>query len=132
MDNLHQQLLSTLSNWGINHKLSGLCYLALRFKWNQDAFTGIPKVQAKIKGKKVVAYNSSLVAQTAAYSTNPAWCLLDYLTNARYGKGLAISDIDLQSFYDASVVCTTQVEPYSGASNINIFDTNAVLDTSKK
>ena len=125
-------ILSALSNWGSNHKLSGLCYLALRFKWNQDAFTGIPKVQAKIKGRKVVAYNSSLVAQTAAYSTNPAWCLLDYLTNARYGKGLAISDIDLQSFYDASVICTTQVEPYSGASNINIFDTNAVLDTSRK
>jgi predicted phage tail protein len=125
-------ILSALSNWGSNHKLSGLCYLALRFKWNQDAFTGIPKVQAKIKGKKVVAYNSSLVAQTAAFTTNPAWCLLDYLTNARYGKGLAISDIDLQSFYDASVVCATQVEPYSGASNINIFDTNAVLDTSRK
>ena len=125
-------LLSTLSNWGSNHKLSGLCYLALRFKWNQDVFSSIPKVQAKIKGKKVVAYNSSLVAQTSAYSTNPAWCLLDYLTNARYGKGLAITDIDLQSFYDASVVCTTQVTPYSSASNINIFDTNAVLDTSKK
>jgi len=46
-------LLSTLSNWGSNHKLSGLCYLALRFKWNQDAFTGIPKVQAKIQGKKL-------------------------------------------------------------------------------
>ena len=125
-------LLSTLSNWGSNHKLSGLCYLAIRFKWNQDAFTGIPKVQAKIKGKKIVSYNSSLVAQSPAYSTNPAWCLLDYLTNARYGKGLSISDIDLQSFYDASVICTTQVTPYSGASDINIFDTNAVIDTSAK
>jgi hypothetical protein len=125
-------LLSTLSNWGSNHKLSGLCYLALRFKWNQDVFGTIPKVQAKIKGKKVVSYNSSLVAQSADFSTNPAWCLLDYLTNARYGKGLAISDIDLQSFYDASVVAVTQVTPYSSASDINIFDTNAVLDTSKR
>jgi hypothetical protein len=125
-------LLSTLSSWGTNHRLRGVCYLALRFKWNQDAFTGIPKVQAKIKGKKVVSYNSSLVAQTSAHSTNPAWCLLDYLTNERYGKGIAISEIDLQSFYDASVVCETQVEPYSGASNINIFDTNTVLDTSQK
>jgi hypothetical protein len=127
-------LLSTLSNWGSNHKLSGLCYLAIRFKWNQDAFTGVPKVQAKIKGKKIVSYNSSLVAQSPAYSTNPAWCLLDYLTNARYGKGLSISDIDLQSFYDASVICTTQVTPYSGGlvSDINIFDTNAVIDTSAK
>ena len=125
-------LLSTLSSWGSNHKLSGLCYLALRFKWNQDVFGTVPKVQAKIKGKKVVSYNSSLVAQSAAFSTNPAWCLLDYLTNARYGKGLAISDIDLQSFYDASVVAVTQVTPYSSASDINIFDTNAVLDTSKR
>jgi len=125
-------LLSTLSSWGTNHRLRGVCYLALRFKWNQDAFTGIPKVQAKIKGKKVVSYNSSLVAQASAHSTNPAWCLLDYLTNERYGKGIAISEIDLQSFYDSSVVCETQVEPYSGASNINIFDTNTVLDTSQK
>ncbi len=125
-------LLSTLSSWGSNHRLRGICYLALRFKWNQDAFTGIPKVQAKIKGKKVVFYNSSLAAQTAAHKTNPAWCLLDYLTNERYGKGIAISEIDLQSFYDASVVCETQVTPYSGASDINIFDTNTVLDTSQK
>jgi len=125
-------LLSTLSSWGSNHKLSGLCYLALRFKWNQDSFTGIPKVQAKIQGKKVVAYNSSLVAQSSAYSTNPAWCLLDYLTNERYGKGIAISEINLQSFYDASQVCVTQVTPYSGASDINIFDTNTALDTSQK
>jgi hypothetical protein len=125
-------LLSTLSSWGSNHKLSGLCYLALRFKWNQDAFTGIPKVQAKIQGKKVVFYNSSLAAQTAAFKTNPAWCLLDYLTNTRYGKGIAISEIDLTSFYDASVVCETQVTPYSGASDINIFDTNTAIDTSQK
>jgi hypothetical protein len=131
-DQTASTLLSTLSSWGTNHRLRGLCYLAIRFKWNQDAFTGIPKVQAKIKGKKVVAYNSSLVAQTAAHSTNPAWCLLDYLTNERYGKGISTTEIDLQSFYDASVICETQVEPYSGASNINIFDTNVALDTSQK
>ena len=123
-------LLSTLSSWGSNHKLSGLAYLAIRFKWNQDVFAGVPKIQAKVQGKKVVAYNSSLVAQTASYSTNPAWCLLDYLTNARYGKGLATSEIDLQSFYDASQVAVTQVTPYSGGSNINIFDTNTAVDTS--
>ena len=125
-------LLSTLSSWGSNHRLRGICYLALRFKWNQDAFTGIPKVQAKIKGKKVVTLASNLSEQTASFSTNPAFCLLDYLRNERYGKGIATSEIDLQSFYDASQVCVTQVTPYSGASDINIFDTNTVLDTSQK
>ena len=125
-------LLSTLSDWGSNHKLSGICYLALRFKWNPDVFGGIPTVQAKIKGKKIVTLASNLSEQTASFSTNPAFCLLDYLRNERYGKGLSTSDIDLQSFYDASQVAVTQVTPYSGASDINIFDCNAVIDTSKK
>ena len=125
-------LLSTLSSWGSNHKLSGICYLALKFKWNADVFGGIPQVQAKIKGKKVVTLASNLSEQTASFSTNPAFCLLDYLRNERYGKGIATSDIDLQSFFDASQVCVTQVTPFSGGSDINIFDTNAVIDTSRK
>ena len=125
-------LLSTLSSWGSNHKLSGIAYLALKFKWNQDIFGSIPKVQAKIQGKKIVTLNSSLVESSATYSTNPAFCILDYLRNERYGKGIPTADIDLQSFRDASQVCITQVTPFSGGSQINLFDTNAVLDTSKK
>jgi len=122
-------LLSTLSSWGSNHKLSGLSYLALRFTWNQDAFTGIPKVQSIVQGKKVVAYNSSSVAQTAAHSNNPSWCLLDYLTNERYGKGLAIANIDIPSFYTASTICDTDVTAY-GSTTIDVMDCNAVIDTS--
>ena len=125
-------LLSTLSSWGSNHKLSGIAYLALKFKWNQDIFGSIPKVQARIKGKKIITLASNLSEQTASYSTNPAFCILDYLRNERYGKGIATADIDLQSIYDASQVCVTQVTPFSGGSNINLFDCNAVLDTSKK
>ena len=125
-------LLSSLSSWGSNHKLSGICYLALKFKWNQDVFGGIPTVQAKIKGRKVVTLDASLNESSETFSTNPAFCLLDYLRNERYGKGIATANIDLQSFRDASQVCVTQVTPFSGGSDINIFDTNAVLDTSKK
>ena len=124
-------LLSTLSSWGSLHKLSGLAYLALRFTWNQDAFQSIPKVQAIVQGKKVVAYNSSSVAQTAAHSDNPAWCLLDYLTNTRYGKGLAIGNINIPSFYTAAGVCDTDVTAYTGTT-IDVMDCNAVIDTSKK
>ena len=131
-DQVASSVLSTLSSWGSNHKLSGICYLALRFKWSQDIFGGIPQVQAKVKGKKIVTLASNLSEQTASFSTNPAFCLLDYLRNERYGKGIATTDIDLQSFYDASQVCVTQVTPFSGGSDINIFDCNAVIDTSKK
>ena len=125
-------LLTTLSSWGSNHKLSGLCYIAFRITWDADKFTSIPKIQAKVQGKKVVSYNSSLVAQTASYSTNPAWCLLDYLTDTTYGKGISVSDIDLQSFYNASQTAITQVTPYSGGDDINLFDCNSVLDTNQK
>ena len=95
-------------------------------------FGTVPKVQARIKGKKVDVYDSGLNRTPGVYSTNPAWCLFDYLKSERYGKGLTNSDLDIPSFVTAASVCETQVEPYSGASNINIFDTNAVLDTSKK
>ena len=125
-------LLSGLSSWGSNHKLSGICYLALKFRWNADIFGGVPIVQAKIKGKKVVTLDASLNESSATFSTNPAFCLLDYLRNERYGKGIATANIDLQSFRDASQVCVTQVTPFSGGSDINIFDTNAVIDTSRK
>ena len=131
-DQVASSVLTPLSSWGSNHRLRGICYLALRFKWNQDVFGGIPIVQAKIKGKKVVTLASNLSEQTASFSTNPAFCLLDYLRNERYGKGIATANLDLQSFYDASQVCVTQVTPFSGASDINIFDCNAVVDTSKK
>ncbi len=131
-DQVASSVLTPLSSWGNNHRLRGVCYLALRFKWNQDVFGGIPQVQAKVKGKKVITLASNLSEQTASFSTNPAFCLLDYLRNERYGKGIATADLDLQSFYDASQVCVTQVTPYSSASDINIFDCNAVIDTSKK
>ena len=124
-------LLGTLTNWTTNHRLRGLAYISLKIKWNQDAFAGLPTVQALIKGKKVVAYNSSSVAQTAAHSNNPAWCLLDYLTNERYGKGIPIANIDIPSFYTASGVCDTDVTAY-GSTTIDVLDCNAVIDTSRK
>ena len=124
-------LLGTLSSWTSNHRLRGIAYISLKIKWNQDAFSSLPTITALIKGKKVVAYNSSSVAQTAAHSDNPAWCLLDYLTNERYGKGLAIGNIDIPSFYTASGICDTDVTAY-GSTTIDVMDCNAVIDTSRK
>ena len=124
-------LLGALDSWTSNHRLRGLAYISLKIKWNQDAFAGLPNIKALIKGKKVVAYNSSSVAQTAAHSDNPAWCLLDYLTNERYGKGIPIANIDIPSFYTASGVCDTDVTAY-GSTTIDVLDCNAVIDTSKK
>ena len=45
-------LLTTLDSWTANHKLSGLAYIAFRITWDADKFTGIPKIQALVQGKK--------------------------------------------------------------------------------
>ena len=123
-------ILSTSANWGTNHRLRGVAYLAFRFKWNQDIFNSIPQVRVTLKGKKVYDPRTT----TTAYTTNPALCLLDYLRNERYGKGLPDSafETNFQSFQDSADECETQVTPYSGGSDINVFDTNAVIDSSQK
>ena len=125
-------LLTTLTSWTSNHKLSGLCYIAFRFTWDSDKYTNIPTIKVKVQGKKVSTYDSGGNETTGVYSTNPVWCLLDFLRNTRYGKGIDINDIDISSFYSASQIAVTQVTPYSGASDINLFDCNAVINTNKK
>ena len=131
LDNqVSSSVLSTSTNWGANHRLRGVAYLALRFTWNQDIFGQIPQVKVTLKGKKVYDPRTT----TTAYSSNPALCLLDYLRSERYGKGLPNSafEANFQSFQDSADECETQVTPYSGGSDINVFDTNAVLDSSQK
>jgi hypothetical protein len=125
-------LLTTLSSWTANHKLSGLAYIAFRFTWDPDKYTGIPNLKVKVQGKKVSTFDSGGNETTGVYSTNPVWCLLDFLRNERYGKGISDSDLDISSFYTASQIAETQVTPYSGASDINLFDCHAVINTQKK
>ena len=138
-------LLDESTNWGSNHKLSGVAYLAFKFKWNQDAFNSLPEVKVVLKGKKV--YDPRLdstkggsgshredTASTWTYSANSALCLLDYLRNSRYGKGLPNSafETNYDSFKTSANLCETQVTPYSGGSDIDLFETNIVLDTEQK
>jgi hypothetical protein len=139
-------LLDETTNWTSDHKLSGLAYVALRFKWNQDAFSGLPEVRVTVRGKKI--YDPRLdstkggsgshrqdTASTWAYSANSSLVLLDYLRNSRYGKGLPNDafETNYDTFKTSANTCDTQVTPYSGAtSDINLFETNAVIDSEKK
>jgi hypothetical protein len=138
-------LLDESANWGSNHKLSGVAYLALKFKWNQDAFNSLPEVKVVLKGKKV--YDPRLdstkggsgshrqdTASTWTYSANSSLCLLDYLRNTRYGKALPNSSFETNydSFKTSADLCDTNVTPYSGGTDINLFETNIVLDTEQK
>ncbi len=124
-------LLSTLSSWGSNHKLSGVCYLAFRIEWDADKFTGIPNIKVKVQGKKISTFDNSSNETTGQYSTNPAFILLDFLRNERYGKGIPITEIDIPSFYTASTVADSTVTYFTGTTG-KLFECNAVLNTNKK
>ena len=124
-------LLSTLTNWGSNHKLSGICYVAFRFEWDADKYTGIPDIKVKVQGRKISTFDGSSNETTGQYSTNPAFVLLDFLRNERYGKGIPLTEIDIPSFYAASQIADTTVTYYTGTTG-KLFECNAVLNTNKK
>lgn len=95
-------LVSEVTDWTIDHKLSGVAYLYIRYKFDQDAFpNGVPEVTAVIKGKKVYDPRTG----TTAWSDNPALCIRDYLTNSRYGLGESTDNIDDNLFIVAANVC---------------------------
>lgn len=116
------QTVSTLAKqfgagWTDNHRLRGIAYIVARCKWykiekteDQDKTPwkgGIPNITATIQGKKVAlcsSFASTITRSTTyenesiTYSTNPVDCLLDYLRNPIYGKGLSNDKIDFLSF----------------------------------
>jgi hypothetical protein len=114
-------------DWTTDHKLRGLAYVACKFKWDANVFGSVPTVHCVVQGRKV--YNPA--TGSTAYSTNPALCWRDYLTNSRYGKGLATSAIDDTAVNAAATKCNTLVTPYSGATQIRLFECNAAIDTSR-
>jgi len=125
-----QTVDSTLLNapsWTSAHTLKGVAYLGIRLKWDREVFGSIPNIQADVLGRKVYdPRNGSTV-----YSQNPALCLLDYMTNTRYGKGLTSTSFesDYASWKNSADICDINVTPYSSGSTIDMFSCNAVINT---
>jgi hypothetical protein len=122
---------------------------------NEPQFGGsVPSVQFLVEGTKVYTINRSgtvgnytySLSSSKTYTNNPAYCLLDYLTNPNYGKGLPLNQVDLGSFYNSAQVCNTivmsnaavQGKIYSNTTktrntfsrNIPLYECNTILDTS--
>lgn len=137
-------LLNEANAWDSNHRLKGLAYIALRLEWRkvdtqEDAdanpYKGIPKVNAVIRGKKVKSAASAGAVtyenETGlAYSKNPADCLLDYLRNPRYGRGLANNRINFSSFATARTKYNETVTYVTGDTG-PVLNCDAVIDTGR-
>ena len=105
--------------WTPSHLGKGVTSAAFRFKYNADAFNGLPKIQFLIKGKKINTVPNGTASYN--YSANPIYQVFDYLTSTRYGKGLPTSVIDTATFATAGGICDGTVTPFTGASTQPLF-----------
>ena len=132
---------------------NGLATIWARYEWiagEENPFTGsIPLLHIEVLGKRVTplytqsnvaAYSNpydTKVTSTASsaygtnerYSINPVECLLDYMRNPRYGKGLTNDEIDWDSWYKAANKCNTFVPSSVSGEQHRIQTLNAVVQT---
>ena len=103
------------TQWTDAHRLRGIAYLACSFEYDsRGMFSSIPQVTVVCKGKKLydprkdgsisggTGSHRYATPSTFEWSDNATLCLLDYMRDNEYGKGLAESDINLQTFQSAA------------------------------
>tara|TARA_Y100001973_G_scaffold100940_1_gene163015 strand:+ start:11497 stop:12903 length:1407 start_codon:yes stop_codon:yes gene_type:complete len=88
--------------WTSTRTLTGLAYLAMKLPVDADYNGAVPEVTVEFAGKLIRFATNPIGAAPSNNdplgNQNPADVMLDYLTNSRYGKSLADTDIDLVSF----------------------------------
>lgn len=91
----------------------------------------LDSITTRIQGKQVHQYDANGWANYG-YSTNPAWCCLDFLLNKRYGGGnrLTTANVDLDSFVAWADYCEESISDGNGGS-MNRWDIGLVIDTEK-
>jgi predicted nucleic acid-binding Zn-ribbon protein len=131
-------LSATFGGVGANHKGTGLAYIVTKWSlidksqetWDQYKPQNI---KALVQGRKVYDYrlDTELVkpnvnnASFIAYSTNPVWCLIDYLINTDFGMGVNPNRIDWDAAVVAADACDATVSVPSGVEKR--FTCNGVL-----
>lgn len=113
--------------WTTSHRGQGVAYLALFLTYNEDVYpSGLENIRCEVRGKKVYDPRTS----TTAYSTNPALCMRDYLTD-QLGFGVAVSEIDDATVIAAANVCDELVnEPvWNGSAWVNTDQARYTCDT---
>ena len=119
-----------------NHRLRGIAYIAASFEYDTEGmFRSIPELTVVVKGKKLYdpRKDGSITGGTGSHrydtpstyewSDNAALCLLDYLRDDEYGKGLASGDLNLQSFQTAANTSDEleDTPDYSGSASAATF-----------
>ena len=104
------------STWDSTHRMRGVAYVYVICKYDRDIFPGAPTILVDVDGKRIQSVDSlGTFVNTASEMNNPANIIYDYMTNSRYGKGLAAADIDLASFQAARTWATSAGITMNGA-----------------
>lgn len=100
------------AHWTSNHRQQGCAKVHLRIVWDATLFpSGIPQsIAFNVFGKKVFDPRSS----TTAFSSNPALCVRDFLTDTQYGMGVDAATIDDASVIAAANICDEAVNLKAG------------------
>ena len=102
--------VADVEEWTDAHTLSGVAYLAVRLKWDQNVWvSGIPNITAVVRGKKAFDPRTS----TTVWSDNPALCIRDYLTSPD-GFGLTSAEVDDTAVTTAANICDELVADGQG------------------
>ena len=122
-------------------------HVAIRF--DAETFPSVPARMYRVRGTKIkIPHNGTVRADGSIsysgtfngtfktdkeYSNDPAWVLYDLLTTSKgFGDHIDSSQLDVYSFYSASVYCSEQVDDMTGTNNTEArFSTNVVLNTQR-
>lgn len=102
--------------------LKHTAYLALSITAGTKVANNYMDVSAVLKGKSVRIY-SNTTTYTTAYSNNPIWCILDFLT-CDNGCGLSHDDIDMQTFIDSATYCDAKINAVNATGTVSVTSGN--------
>ena len=122
-------------------------HVALRF--DAETFPSVPSRIYRVKGTLIkIPHNGTVRADGSIsysgtfngtfksdkeWSNDPAWVLYDLLTTSKgFGDHIDSTQLDVYSFYSASVYCSEQVDDMTGTGNTEArFSTNVVINTQR-
>ena len=119
--------VSDLTEWTTNHRLRGRAYNYIRYRFDADTFpNGLPNMSVEIEGKKVFDPRNS----STAFSSNPALCIRDFLTDTSFGLKISTAEINDSAshhggFAYAAARCDDQIN------SANRYSTNGIFDLSQ-
>jgi len=130
--------LQNVTNWQsftsiIDAKLAYPNSALVGLRFDSSEFRNIPRRKYLIRGIKVKIPSNATVDTTTHigritysgvwngefksgthFTSDPAWCLWDLLTNERYGAGIPESSLDRYDFFSVSQFCNTLVDDGKG------------------